>query len=487
MQPRDEQPGRLMHLGALIDDLSDAGFPAQLRGPDGEGSTLVANVEIIDVEHDSRSVRPGSLFCAVRGASVDGHDFTEAATAQGATALLVEQWTHATVPQLLVSNTRQAMATAAASVHRHPSNDLAVFGITGTNGKTTTTQMLASVLDAAGTSVEVIGTLSGAHTTPESTAWQRQLRAAANKGIDVVVAEISSHALHQHRVDATSFAVAAFSNLTPDHLDYHETMDAYFDAKQVLFDGRAVNELINVDDAYGARLAATRPEAAHVSLRDVEITSSGLSHSTFSWRSESIRLRLGGEMNVANALMAAESALLLGCSEVDVRQGLESIASVPGRMQVVDGPAGADVEVVVDYSHTPDSIERALATIRATSDAAQVWIVFGCGGDRDRSKRPLMGAAAEAGADRVVVTSDNPRSEDPAAIIAECVVGMQRPERAIVDSDRRSAIETAVRDAGAGDVILVAGKGHERTQTIGDQQLPFDDVEVAREMLEARQ
>lgn len=474
-----------MRVGALIDDLSAAGLVAEMGGSDDAADTAALNVEVNDVEHDSRAVRDGALFCAVRGATVDGHGYAQAAVDRGAAALLVEEWIDVAVPQIRVLDSRRAMAVAAATVHQHPSTELAVFGITGTNGKTTTTQMLAAVLSNAGQRVDVIGTLTGAHTTPESTLWQRQLRAAVDSGVDSVVAEVSSHALDQHRVDATTFAVAAFSNLTPDHLDYHKTMQAYFEAKQLLFDGRAVNELINVDDAYGARLAATRPTASQLTLRDVSITASELSHTTFTWRGESINLRLAGEMNVANALMAAEAALLLGCTAAQVRAGLESIESVPGRMQVVDGTADADLSVVVDYSHTPDSIERALATIRATAEAAQVWIVFGCGGDRDRSKRPLMGAAAEAGADRVIVTSDNPRSEDPATIIDECLAGMTEPEHAMVDVDRRSAIETAVRSAEPGAVILIAGKGHERTQTIGDTKHPFDDVVVAQEMIEA--
>ena len=469
-----------MRVAEVIDDLHAAGFEAEVRPIDPATSL---DTELDDATHDSRQAAPGSLFCAVPGAAFDGHDFAPGAVQAGATTLLVDRWLDVDATQIRVSDVRAAMPTAAASIHGHPSRELAVFGITGTNGKTTTTNLLASVMRLTGSRVAVVGTLSGLHTTPEATDFQRRLRDAVASGVDVVAAEISSHALEQHRADAIDFAVAAFSNLTPDHLDYHETMEAYFDAKARLFDGRATHELINVDDEWGARLAGQRSQAQQLSLNDVQIVDTSSTGTTFEWRSHKIQLPIPGAMNVANALMAAEAALLLGADAAAIAQALAQTPQVPGRMERVD--ADASVTAIVDYSHTPDSIERALATIRTSSPDAALTIVFGCGGDRDRAKRPLMGRAAEAGADLVIVTSDNPRSEDPRTIIDEAVAGMHSPAAAIIEVDRRNAIALAIGHTPAGGVILIAGKGHERTQTIGDQVLEFDDVTVAQELLTA--
>lgn len=447
------------------------------------GSSTPATLH--DVVHDSRKATPASLFCAVAGLTVDGHDYIPAAVANGATAVLVERFVDVDCAQLKVTRVRQAMAHAAAIVHEHPSDDLAVVGITGTNGKTTTTQLFADILRHAGQVCDVIGTLGGVHTTPESTELQRQLRRLANEGTDVVALEVSSHALDQHRVDATQFAVAAFSNLTPDHLDYHGDMDSYFEAKSKLFDGRAAHEVINVDDPWGQRLAAVRSNAHQLSLADIDIRQETLGGTHFTWRDLDAFVPLPGRMNVANALMAVEAAVLVGVSEQDAVAGLSSSGLVPGRMELVS-PISADrPTVIVDYSHTPDSIERAIATLRRSMDGkSALSIVFGCGGDRDRAKRPLMAAAAEA-ADHVFLTSDNPRTEDPMAIINAAAAGLSVPSRATIEPDRRKAIEAAIIVARPGDVVLIAGKGHEKTQTIGTDVLPFDDVTVAREILQA--
>jgi len=323
------------------------------------------------------------------------------------------------------------------------------------------------------------------HTTPESPDLQRQFRSLVDDGGDVIALEVSSHALDQGRVDATQFAVAAFSNLTPDHLDYHRTMDAYFEAKKQLFDGRAQAEIINVDDPWGVRLADERPDAVRVSLHDIRIHHESLAGTRFTWRNHETWVPLPGRMNVANALMAAEAARLLGLSEPQIVTGLADAASVPGRMQTVGATNDERPTVVVDYSHTPDSIEVALATLRAVAPGARLSIVFGCGGDRYRQKRPLMAAAAEAGADRVYLTSDNPRSEEPMAIINDAITGFATPAAVVIEPDRKAAIERAIIDAAAGDVVLIAGKGHEKTQTIGTDVLPFDDVHVASDLLEA--
>lgn len=437
-----------------------------------------------DVVHDSRQAAPASLFCAVTGLTVDGHDYIGAAVANGAAAVLVERFVDVDCAQLKVPLVREAMAHAAAIVHEQPSNDLAVVGITGTNGKTTTTQLFADILRHSGRSCDVIGTLGGVHTTPESTELQRRLRRLADNGTDVVALEVSSHALDQHRVDATSFAVAAFSNLTPDHLDFHGDMESYFEAKAKLFDGRANHELINVDDPWGRRLADSRPAAHELSLEHVVIRHETIDGTTFEWRGLEASVPLPGRMNVANALMALEAALLVGVAEQDGVAALSVAGQVPGRMELVEPISGDRPTVIVDYSHTPDSIERAIATVRRAMVAgATLSIVFGCGGDRDRAKRPLMAAAAEA-ADRVILTNDNPRTEDPMAIIADATAGLASPDKATIEPDRRQAIAAAINGAGPGDVVLIAGKGHEKTQTIGTDVLPFDDVMVARELLQ---
>ena len=464
---------------ASVVSLGPTGFADPTRNP------ATRNVEITDVVHDSRAAAPGAIFCAVPGLTVDGHDFVDAALAQGAEAVLVQHAVQTDRPQILTPSVRQTMAHAAAIVHGHPSRSLAVFGITGTNGKTTTTQLLHSIVNSAGRRCAVIGTLGGVHTTPESPDLQRQFRSLVDDGGDVIALEVSSHALDQGRVDATQFAVAAFSNLTPDHLDYHRTMDAYFEAKKQLFDGRAQAEIINVDDPWGVRLADERPDAVRVSLHDIRIHHESLAGTRFTWRNHETWVPLPGRMNVANALMAAEAARLLGLSEPQIVTGLADAASVPGRMQTVGATNDERPTVVVDYSHTPDSIEVALATLRAVAPGARLSIVFGCGGDRDRQKRPLMAAAAEAGADRVYLTSDNPRSEEPMAIINDAITGFTTPAAVVIEPDRKAAIERAIIDAAAGDVVLIAGKGHEKTQTIGTDVLPFDDVHVASDLLEA--
>jgi len=440
---------------------------------------------LVDVTHDSREAGPGTLFCAVRGLTVDGHDFAASAGDRGAPAILAERLLDVDCAQIVVDDVRRAMPHAASIVHGEPSNEIAVVGITGTNGKTTTTQLLADILRFAGKKCEVIGTLVGAHTTPESTVLQRQLRAARDSATDVVAMEVSSHALDQGRVDATAFAVAAFSNLTADHLDYHGDMQTYFEAKARLFDGRAAAEVINVDDPWGAKLAQRRPDAVQLSADQVTIDEESIAGTHFSWRGRQAFVTLPGRMNLANAHMAAEVALLTGLNEDQIVEGLTSAGQVPGRMELVAPVSSTAPTVIVDYSHTPDSIERALATVRRAAPSAQVTIVFGCGGDRDRTKRPMMAAAAEAGADIVFLTNDNPRTEDPMAIIADAQKGFNHPEEARIQADRRLAIAAAIDGSGGGDVVLVAGKGHEKTQTVGSDVLPFDDVQVARDLLEA--
>lgn len=492
MQQQSARTASSLTPGAdvLLDDLA-----AELGATPEVGPVVMrpehSSIEITDVMHDSRRVGDGTLFCAVPGLTVDGHDFLASAKGNGAAAALVERYIDApelaAMPQLRVDDVRRSMAHAASIVHGRPSQALNVFGITGTNGKTTTTNLLADILGHVGAECSVIGTLDGIHTTPESTDLQRTLRALADGGVDVVSLEVSSHALDQGRVDATDFAVAAFSNLTPDHLDYHGDMQSYFDAKAQLFDGRANHELINVDDPWGRRLAGQRPNAVPVTMGAVDITREHLAGTEFTWRDCTTSVAIPGRMNVANALMALEAAaLLVDVDDQSIADGLGASGSVDGRMQVVPPTAEGQPTVVVDYSHTPDSIERALETLRSSmAGRGHLGIVFGCGGDRDRAKRPLMARAAEQGADRVYLTSDNPRTEEPQAIIDDALGGVDDRSAVIVEVDRRRAIERAIIDAGPADVVLIAGKGHERTQTIGAKKLPFDDVAVAQEILKA--
>ncbi|MCA1690892.1 MAG: UDP-N-acetylmuramoyl-L-alanyl-D-glutamate--2,6-diaminopimelate ligase [Actinobacteria bacterium] len=399
----------------------------------------------------------------------------------GAVALLGQRPLDLDVPQVVVADTRAAMAPVAASFFDHPSRRLAVAGITGTNGKTTATHLLGAVLEAAGRPSAVIGTLTGARTTPEAPELQGRLAEMAGRGVQAVAMEVSSHALVQHRVDATWFEVVAFTNLSQDHLDYHASMDEYFAAKSSLFDpDRARVGVINVDDPWGRRLSeATALPVRPFSMADATDLELNRDGSTFRWEGHVVRLRLAGEFNVVNALAAAAVARELAVAPDAVAAGLSALASVPGRFERVDG--GGPIAVFVDYAHTPAGLEHVLEAARPLG--RRVLVVFGCGGDRDRGKRPAMGEVATRLADVAVLTSDNPRSEDPLAIIEEVRSGVRRPEVLTVEPDRRTAIALALAEAGAGDVVIIAGKGHETTLVSGGREEPFDDRTVARELL----
>jgi len=457
-------------------------------------------IPIHDVTHDSRRAGPGSLFVAVRGFAADGHDFLSQATANGASAVCVETRQDTVVPQLIVPDGRAALPVLAATVHHHPSRRLRVVGVTGTNGKTTVAYLLESIASAAGIVSAVVGTIGAriagrpvpvGRTTPESTDLQRLLAQMADESVDIAAIEVSSHALALHRVDEVFFAVAAFTNLTQDHLDFHRDMDRYFAAKASLFeDGRAGQAVIWVDDPYGSRLAAdvTIPVTrvglssdADVRATSIEVTPAGSSFElNIRETSRAIHLPLGGAFNIENALVAAACANVLGVAIDHIEAGLRNVAQIPGRFERVD--AGQGFAVIVDYAHTPEGIDAAVSAARAMSEAA-VIVVIGAGGDRDRLKRPRMGLAAAA-ADIAIITSDNPRSEDPLAIIAEVVAGAGDGEAELeVVPDRRSAIRTALRSASTGDVVLILGKGHEQGQEVSGRVEPFDDRVVAREEL----
>ena len=449
-------------------------------GADGIGAP---GIDVTGIAYDSRRVVPGDLFCCLTGTLADGHDHAQEAVAAGAAALLVERQLDLNVDQVVVPDARRSMALLATVLHDFPSHRLAVVGVTGTNGKTSVVRMLAGVLRQSGRHVAESGTLTGDRTTPEAPDLQARLEAWADEGVDVVCMEVSSHALAQHRVDGIGFSAVAYTNLTRDHLDYHGSMGAYASAKKRLlereFSSRAV---VVVDDASGRQRAAAGRGSG---LEVVEVATSeasavvGRDGSRFTWRNGEVDLALPGGFAVTNALVVAELAVLVGMPVADVRAALGLLQSVPGRFESL--PEVAGIRVVIDYAHTPDALTAALATAREVSDG-RVLCVFGCGGGRDRGKRPEMGGVAQSGADVVVVTSDNPRDEPPEGVIADILSGMDASE-VIVEPDRRAAIATAIGIARSGDLVLVAGKGHEAMQHVGTELVPFDDRVVAAEIL----
>jgi UDP-N-acetylmuramoyl-L-alanyl-D-glutamate--2,6-diaminopimelate ligase len=443
------------------------------------------DVDVRSVTHDSRDVVVGSLFCCVAGGAADGHDFAPAAVSAGAVALLCERVLPVDATQVRVASTRASMGPIASAFHGHPSRRLRVAGVTGTNGKTTTTYFLRAVLEASGVSTAVIGTLGGARTTPEAPELQALLARAADEGRGAVTMEVSSHALAQCRVDGTWFEVVGFTNLSQDHLDYHGDMESYFAAKASLFDpARAGVGVVNGDDPWGRRLLETSPLPLRpYSMADAEGLALRTTGSTFMWRGRRVELHLGGDFNVANALCAAAMGEALGVPVEAVAEGLSSVTAVPGRFEPVD--AGQDFTVVVDYAHTPDGLARVLESARSVVEG-RVIVVFGCGGDRDRAKRPHMGRTAAALADMAVLTNDNPRREDPMAIIGEVLGGVPLRRSVVVEPDRAAAIGVALDAARAGDIVVIAGKGHETGQVSGDVTVEFDDRVVARRLLEAR-
>ena len=460
-----------------------------LNGAIPDGARLVGagdgggEVDVTGVAHDSRAVAPGDLFCCVRGEHADGHDHAAAAVGAGAVALLCERRLDLPIPQVVVPDVRAAMGPAAAAVHGNPSEHLVVIGVTGTNGKTTTVHLLSSILEHAGRRAEVIGTLTGARTTPEAPELQRRFAEFLAAGVEAVAMEVSSHALALHRVDGTRFRAAVFTNLSAEHLDFHATMEEYFQAKARLFTPELADAaVVNVDDPRGRLLrdAAVIPTRGF-SLDEVEDLEVGRTSSRFRWRDQHVTVPLGGRFNVANALAAAETAITLGVEPAVAAEGLATAGPVPGRFEAVD--AGQDFGVVVDYAHTPDGLERLLETARELVGEGRLLLVFGCGGDRDMAKRPLMGEVAGRLADQVVLTSDNPRSEDPATIISQVRSGFDDDRTLLVEPDRRRAIAVALETAAPGDLVVIAGKGHETTQTIGETTIPFDDRSVARELL----
>jgi UDP-N-acetylmuramoyl-L-alanyl-D-glutamate--2,6-diaminopimelate ligase len=431
------------------------------------GAANAPSAEILDLAYDTRRVGAGSLFFCIPGANVDGHDLAPDALARGAVALVVERPVEAGVPQLLVPSVRRAMPMAASLFFGAPSRELDVVAVTGTNGKTTTAFIIDSILIAAGrrpallTNIErrVGGeVLPTGLNTPEAIDLQRLFRAMIDAGDRSCAMEATSIASAKGRLDETRFAVLVFTNLTQDHLDFHGTMADYFAAKRALFE-QAEHAVVNVGDAWGLRLAEELQDARTFTPDD---------------DLGSVALRLRGRFNRANALGAIWAARELGIDESAIRAGVEALGGVPGRFESVD--VGQPFAVIVDYAHTPDSLENVLRTARELG--GRLTVVFGAGGDRDRDKRPLMGRIAAELADRAIVTTDNPRSEDPAEIARAVAHGTLE-----IVLDRREAIETALRDAKEGDVVVIAGKGADTEMELGDRSVPFDDRAVAREVL----
>lgn len=464
-------------------------------------SRPAADPALSGIADDSRKVMPGDLFCAWQGTTSDGHAYLPAAERAGAAAALVERAVpESTMPQVVVTDGRRAAAVAASLVHGDPADALLMVGITGTNGKTTTAWLLRHILAARYRSAS-IGTLGVAFTdgepldadpltTPGPVSLARTLRELVDRGVGAVAMEVSSHALDQGRVHGVRFDVAVFTNLTRDHLDYHGSEEAYLAAKCSLVDllrpgGAAV---INADDAAWAGLAERAPRALRFGLAsaDVDVRAEGLVVDPRGARfrlitpagSEQVELPLIGAFNVQNALGAAAACLALGFDVAEIAERLATVPQVPGRLErIAEWPC----TVLADYAHTPDALERVLSSVKPLV-AGRLIVVFGAGGDRDRGKRPLMGAVAERFADVAIVTSDNPRTESPDAIIDEIVTGMT-PGRYVRITDRRAAIERALRLAAPEDVILLAGKGHETYQILGTERLPFDERQVVAELV----
>ena len=457
-----------------------------------------APVDVLELAYDTRAVSPGMLFFCVRGERVDGHDLAGRAVTAGAAALVVERRLDLAVPQLVVADSRRAMAEAAGEFFGHPSHELQVAGVTGTNGKTTTTFLLFAVLAAAGLRPGLLGTVEvrvggerrpAVRTTPEAIDLQRTLREMLDAGDRSCALEATSHGSELGRLSGTRFAVLVFTNLTQDHLDLHGSMERYFEAKRRLFvEGGPPPAAVNVGDPYGRRLAEelraldlaplitfALDGEADLTVEDLELSRRG-AHLTLG--GIALDSPLLGRFNVENVLGTVAAARLLGLPDEAVATGIASVRGVPGRFEPVD--EGQPFLVVVDYSHKPDALENALAAARSLAEG-RVISVFGCGGDRDRGKRPLMGKAAEEGSDVAILTSDNPRSEDPEEIAREVLTGVKGDIE--VELDRRKAIEQAIEAARAGDIVLIAGKGHEQGQESAGKTVPFDDREVARDAL----
>jgi len=463
--------------------------------------TLIGeDVEVKELRYNSRKVEKGDVFCCVVGTFADGHKYAAQAVEAGAAALVVERQLDIDIPQVLVENTRIAMAEMAAAYYGNPADEMVMVGITGTNGKTSTSYMLKSIAERMGKKVGLIGTIRNMigdiiidteRTTPESVDLQRILRQMKDENVDVVIMEVSSHSLDQKRVHGISYDIGCFTNLTQDHLDYHKTFENYFAAKKLLF-AQCKKAVINLDDSYAADMVAGVDipvmsvgirEQADVTASEIDITTRGVQFD-FNYRNVTSRFNvpIPGLFSVFNAMSAAGIALSLGWTLDSIKYGLEHMVSVSGRLEPL--PTGKnEFTVLLDYAHTPDALENLLKTVRGFA-AGRVVTLFGCGGDRDHAKRPIMGEIAGRFSDFAIVTSDNPRSENPMDIIASVVEGVKKSGcEYVVIENRRDAIEYALKNANKNDVIILAGKGHENYQEINGGKHPFDEKEIVAEIL----
>ncbi|MGB8197496.1 MAG: UDP-N-acetylmuramoyl-L-alanyl-D-glutamate--2,6-diaminopimelate ligase [Acidimicrobiales bacterium] len=464
-----------MQLGDILDDFTL--------------DVATGGLEITHVDIDSRECVPGSLFFAMPGTSTDGARFASDAVERGALCVVASTPLDVTAPVVVVPATQlnALCAHASASVVGHPEFKTRLVAVTGTNGKTSVTSIVGELARALSWNGANIGTLTNERTTPAAPELFRTLASIVD-GFDphvhnsVVAMEVSSHAISQHRVDGLEFTVAAFTNLSHDHLDYHGSMEEYFVVKSQLFTSEhSQRAVIWDDDSYGHRLADLTPlPVTRVSRRDVSDVVTSLTGTTFFWRHHLVNSALLGDYNVDNALIAMTIMSVLGADDASIASAMGAVEAVTGRFDVVRGP---DVTVIVDYAHTPEGLRRLLEDVRVMVPAGRIITVFGCGGDRDRAKRPEMGLVASTYSDLTIVTSDNPRSESPESIIDAVMGGVAADAAVVRDADRRSAIERALEAATPGDVVVLAGKGHETTQIIGELVVPFDDRVVARELL----
>ncbi len=478
------------------------------------------DVEINGLQYDSRKVQNGDMFIAIKGALTDGHEHIGTAVANGAKAVVMENdallpdsfFMHAGVVKIVVSNTRRTLAVMSANYFGHPAKRLRLIGVTGTNGKTTTTYLIKQLLELSTPSMQgkvgLIGTIEymvggerypATHTTPESLELHKLFAAMVQRGCTHVVMEVSSHSLHQDRVYGLEFAAAVFTNLTQDHLDYHGTMENYFQAKKILFDNLPSSSwaVINSDDASGSKIAqGTKASvltysvngASDVSAKNISLSISGTSF-VLHHHAERIELHshLVGRFNVYNILAACSAGIALGVPAPSITSSVASFSSVPGRFERILSPGGWSA--IIDYAHTPDALEKCLNTIRDVlpeQASNRIITVFGAGGDRDKTKRPLMGKVVDMLSDVAVVTSDNPRTEDPKTIIDDILSGVHRKGGLFVEPDRRRAISSALTMARTGDIVLIAGKGHEDYQIVGTTKHHFSDREIVQEFIAAR-
>jgi len=476
-------------------------------------AAITHEVHVHQLQYDSRKIQRGDCFFAMRGTGTDGHRFVESAIRNGASVVVLEQdsalsdyfFLHSGVVKVVVPDSRKALAVMSANYYNHPSRKLTMVGVTGTNGKTTTTHLVKAILEAAGQRVGLLGTIEyrigdevipASHTTPESLELNELLARMANSGCQSVSMEVSSHALHQSRVYGLEFDAAVFTNLTQDHLDYHGSMEEYFRAKKMLFDSldQDAVAITNTDDAWGMQIAASSrartfsygvAEHADVRATDIRLSIEGTSCTLwFKNQQTTMTTPLVGRFNVYNILAAYSTGLALGHPPDKLAAGIRSVKGVHGRFERIPSPKGW--AAIIDYAHTPDALEKCLRTIHDVlprEGRGRIITVFGAGGDRDRTKRSLMGGVAGQLSDIIIVTSDNPRTEDPQRIIDEIVAGIPRGAHVTQEVDRRAAIHSALRQARSGDVVLVAGKGHEDYQVIGKDKIHFSDREIVEELI----